>query len=136
MSACYQEALTYYAIPELQWQNALSEVVWTQDGASPHVGSSIKRLLNQQFGDRVTFRHFPFPWPPRSSDLTPMDLWLWVHVKSKVYQFHVQTVTDLKDVIRTAIQEIPIAMVCVAVLSTICRMQGVTVCEGGHVENL
>ena len=54
----------------------------------------------------------------------------------QVYQFHPQTVSDLKDAIRTAIQEIPIAMVRAAVLSTICRMQSVIVCEGGHVENL
>ena len=39
----------------------------------------------------------------------------------------------LNDAIRTAIQEIPIPMVCAAVLSTICRMQSVIVCEGGYV---
>ena len=78
--------------------------MWTQDGAPPHVGSSVKHLLSQQLGDRVISRHFPFQWPPRSPDLTPMDLWLRVCVKSKVYQFHSQTVSNLKDVIRTAIQ--------------------------------
>ena len=87
MSTLYLDMLTDYAIPKLQLQNALCEIVWMQDGVPPHVWSSVNHLLNQQFGDRVTFRHFPFPWPPRSSDLTPMDLWLWVHVKSKVYQF-------------------------------------------------
>ena len=64
-----------------------------------------------------------------------MDFWLWRYVKFKVYQFHPQTAYDLKDAIRTAIQEIPIAMVRAAVLSTICRMESVIVCEGGHVEN-
>ena len=49
----YLDMLTYYAIPELQLQNALYEVVWMQDGVPPHVGSSVKRLLNQQLGDRV-----------------------------------------------------------------------------------
>ena len=72
----YLEMLTHYAIPELQWQNALSEVVWMQDGAPPHVGFSVKRLLSQQFGDRVISCLFQIPWPPRSSELTPMDLWL------------------------------------------------------------
>ena len=135
-SARYLDMLTRYAIPALQRQNALSEVVWMQDGAPPHIGSSVKRVLSQQFGDRVISRHFPFPWPPRSPDLTPMDFWLWGYLKSKVYQFRPQTASDLKDAIRTAIQEIPIAMVRAAVLSTICRMQSVIVCEGGHVENL
>ena len=51
--ACYLDILTHYAIPDLQRQNALSEVVWMQDVTSPHVGPSVKRLLSQQFGDRV-----------------------------------------------------------------------------------
>ena len=53
-----------------------------------------------------------------------------------MYQFHPQTISDLKDAIRTAIEEIPIAMVRSAVLSNIFRMQSVIVYEGGHVENL
>ena len=52
-----------------------------------------------------------------------------------MYHFHLQSVSDLKDDMRTTIQEIPIAMVRAAVLSTICRMESVIVCEGGHVEN-
>ena len=68
--------------------------------------------------------------------MTPVDFWLWGYVKSKVYQFHPQTASDLKDAIRTAIQDIPIAMVRATVLSTICRMQSIIVCEGGHLENL
>ena len=125
--------LTHYAIPELRRQNALSEVVWMQDGAPPHTGS-VKHLLSQKFGDRAISRHFPFPsWSP---DHTPMDFRFWGYVKSKVYQFHSQTVSDLRDVIRTAFQEIPIAMVHAAMLSTICHMQRVIVYEGGRVENL
>ena len=61
--------LTHYAIPELQQQNALSEVVWMQDGTSSHVGPPVKRLLSQQFDDRVISCHFPFPWQPRSCKL-------------------------------------------------------------------
>ena len=65
-----------------------------------------------------------------------MHFWQWGYVKPKVYQFHPQTISDLKDAIRTATEEIPIAMVRSAVLSTICRMQSIIVCERGHVENL
>ena len=107
---------------------ALSEVVWMQNGSSLHVESSAKLLLCQQFGVRIISRHFQFPWPPRSSDLTPMDFWLWGYVKSKVHQFDPQTESDLKDAIKI--------MVRAAEISTICLMQSVIVCEGGHVENL
>ena len=46
-SAHYLDMLTHYAIPELQRQNALSEVVWMQDGTAQQVGSSVKRLLSR-----------------------------------------------------------------------------------------
>ena len=52
-SARYLDMLTQYAIPKLQRQNALSEVLWMQDGAPPHVGFSVKYFLSQQLGDRV-----------------------------------------------------------------------------------
>ena len=99
-----------------------------------HVGSLVKRLLSQHFGDRDLPSHFPFSWLTRSPNLTPMDFWLRGFVKSKV--FYPQTVSVLKDVIRTAIQEIPIAVASAVLLSIICRMQSVILCEGGHVANL
>ena len=52
-SAYYLNMLTDYAIPELQHQNALSDVVWMQNGTPPHVGFLIKRLFSQHFGGRV-----------------------------------------------------------------------------------
>ena len=75
-SARYLDTLTHFAIPELQRQNSLSKGVWMQDSAPPHVGSSVKSLLSQRFGDKVISLHFPFPWPPRSPDLTSLDFWL------------------------------------------------------------
>ena len=38
----YLGMLTHYAIPELQRQNALSKIVWMQDGAPLHVGLQSK----------------------------------------------------------------------------------------------
>ena len=44
-SSRYLDILIHYAIPEFQWQNALSKAVWIQDGPPPHVGSLVKCLL-------------------------------------------------------------------------------------------
>ena len=60
-SARYLGMLTHYVISETQLQNALSEVVWMQDGTPPHIGPLAKRLLSQNFGDRVLSHHFPVP---------------------------------------------------------------------------
>ena len=65
-----------------------------------------------------------------------IDFWISGYVKFKMLQLYPHIVSDLKDAIRIGIQEIPITMVCAAVLSTICRMQHVIVFEGVHVENL
>ena len=42
-------------------------------------------LLNGKFGERVISRTGPVEWPPRSCDLTPLDSFLWGHIKSLVY---------------------------------------------------
>ena len=60
-SARYLDMLTHYTILELQRQNALSKVVWMQDSAPLHAGSSVKYLLNERFPDRVILRTFSFP---------------------------------------------------------------------------
>lgn len=131
----YETMLNNYLIPQLQQRKAIGNIVWMQDGAPPHVSNSVKQLLQQTFGDKVISRHFQFAWPPRSPDLTPMDFWLWGYLKSKVYIGAPKTLPDLKDSIVREFQQIPLVMVKSAIISTVCRMQNVIVCEGGHVEN-
>ncbi|GFW08118.1 hypothetical protein TNCV_2978851 [Trichonephila clavipes] len=45
-------------------------------------------------------------WPPRSCDLTPLDYFLWVYVKSLVYADKPQTLDHLEDNIRRVITDI------------------------------
>ena len=53
---------------ELLQQNALNDFVWMKDGAPPHVAKSVRRVLEQHFGDRIISHRFPFsvasaiPW--------------------------------------------------------------------------
>lgn len=131
----YAAMLKNYVLPELRRLNALNDIVWMQDGAPPHIARSVKRLLDQHFGDRIISRYYPFPWPARSPDLTPMDFWFWGYLKSRVYLCNPQTLSDLKDSIRREIGNIPRAMLRAATLSTVSRMQCVIACDGTHVEN-
>ena len=66
-----------YILPELSRRTALNDIVWMQNGAPPHIARSVKKLLDQHFGDRIISRHYPFPWPARSPDLTLMDFWFY-----------------------------------------------------------
>jgi len=44
-----------------------------QDGAPPHFSCFVTDVLNERFPDAWVERGGPIPWPPRSSDLSPLD---------------------------------------------------------------
>ena len=72
-------------IPQLEQLN-LKDVltVFQQDKAPCHFALRVRQFLNQEFSNRWIGRGKPFHWPPRLSDLTPLDC-LWGHVKTIVY---------------------------------------------------
>jgi len=60
------------------------------DGAPPHFHRSVWVLLNRVLQQRWTgcaakWDNHLLPWPPRSPDLTPCDLFLWEFIKGSVY---------------------------------------------------
>lgn len=61
----------------------LNNMIWHQDGASPHNVVEVREHLNNQFpvwiGNNGTIL-----WPPNSPDLTPLDSFLWGLLKDKV----------------------------------------------------
>ncbi|GFW42438.1 heat shock 70kDa protein 8 [Trichonephila clavipes] len=85
----------------------LSKELWfQQDGATCHTARSTIDLLKDTFGDSLISRFGPVNWPPRSCDLTPLDYFLWVYVKSLVYADKPQTLDHLEDNIRRVIADI------------------------------
>jgi hypothetical protein len=52
--------------------------------------------LDATFPNRWIQRDVPTPWPPRSPDITPLDLFLWGYVKDKVFWTPISDITDLK----------------------------------------
>jgi hypothetical protein len=53
----------------------------------------------------------PITWPPRSSDLTPLDFFLWGYVKNIVYKVKINDVEHLKARIRDAVATVTPDMV-------------------------
>jgi len=86
--------LELYIAPQLEafqpW------IIFQQDGAPPHWGSDVRQFLDATFLNRWTGRDGPTPWPPRSPDITPLDLFLWGYVKDKVFSTPVPDITNLK----------------------------------------
>ncbi|GBL84425.1 hypothetical protein AVEN_117186-1 [Araneus ventricosus] len=71
--------------------------VWFQhDGAPPHNISNIKQYLMETFQNQaIGFGGF-VEWAPRSPDLTPLDFFLWGHIKGQVYATTPRTLQDLR----------------------------------------
>ena len=50
-------------------------------------------------------------WPPRSTDLTPCDYFLWGYLKAKVFQHRPRYVEALKEAIRNEVAALPPEMI-------------------------
>ncbi|GBN00894.1 hypothetical protein AVEN_274074-1 [Araneus ventricosus] len=71
--------------------------VWFQhDGPPPHKISNVKQPLMETFQNQVIGYGGFVEWPPRSPDLTPLDFFLWGHVKGQVYAIPPPTLQDLR----------------------------------------
>ena len=68
-----------------------------QDGATCHTANETMALLRDKFNGRVISRGGDVNCPPRSCDLTPLDLLLWGYLKEKVYVDKPATIQELKD---------------------------------------
>ncbi|GFY29576.1 putative DD41D transposase [Trichonephila clavipes] len=101
----YRAMITIFFIPELN-NHDVQELWFQQDGATCHAARATIDLLKDTFGDRLISRFGPVNWPPRSSDLTPLDYFLWGYVKSLVYADKPQTLDHLEDNIRRVIADI------------------------------
>jgi hypothetical protein len=56
-----------------------------QHGSAPHFGRQVTAFMNQHFPDRWIGRGGSAAWPARSPNLSPLDFFLWGHMKSLVY---------------------------------------------------
>lgn len=70
--------------------------MWFQhDGAPAHNARNARQHLTETFGNRWIGRNGPIAWPARSPDLTPLDFFLWGHMKTLVYDTPVESEMDL-----------------------------------------
>ncbi|GBM72035.1 hypothetical protein AVEN_89792-1 [Araneus ventricosus] len=65
------------------------------DGASAHFSSTVRHFLNATYTALWIGHGGTVAWPPRSSDLNPLDFFFWGHMKSLVYQTPVDSAEDL-----------------------------------------
>jgi hypothetical protein len=91
----YLDILELYALPQLPPQTILQ-----QDGTPSHFFQHVRNRLDREMAGRWIGRGEPIAWPPRSSDLTPLDFFLWGCLKNIVYQVKINDLQHLKARIR------------------------------------
>ncbi|GBM39967.1 hypothetical protein AVEN_142242-1 [Araneus ventricosus] len=70
--------------------------VWFQhDGAPPHKVSSAQHYILDTFQQQVIGYGGCVEWPPLSPDLKPLDFFLWVYIKQRVYATPPPTLQEL-----------------------------------------
>jgi hypothetical protein len=75
-------------------------------------------------------------WPPRSSDLSPPDLFLWGHLKDTVYSNHPHTLQELQANIQRTVDRISTGTLPNAFANMIRRVHLCEERNGGHFQNL
>jgi len=76
------------------------------DGAPPHSSRNVQNLLNAIYPNKWIGRGGPQNWPARSPDLTPLDFFLWGHLKNYIYREPIQSRRELNDRILGALATI------------------------------
>ncbi|GFV51277.1 DUF4817 domain-containing protein [Trichonephila clavipes] len=114
----------------------VQELWFQQDGATCHTARATIDLLKDTFGDRLISRFGPANWPPRSSDLTPLDYFLWVYVKSLVYADKPQTLDHLEDNIRRVIADIRPQMLEKVIENWSSRLDYIRASRGSHMPEI
>lgn len=102
----YLELLETFVLPELRRLGINPNNIWfMQDGAGPHFALTVRAFLNATFPNWIG-RGGPFPWPPRSPDLTPLDFFLWGVIKHRIFQTEPRDLEDLIQRIEDAHNQI------------------------------
>jgi hypothetical protein len=91
----YVELLSYWLIPEHDNVGLLNSVILQQDGAPAHYAAEVRAFQSNQF-PLWTGCHGPLIRPPRSTELTKCENWLWSFVKEQLNTIFMHSATESK----------------------------------------
>ena len=84
----------------------MRSIVFQKDRTPPHFAADVRRFLDKTFPGRWIGRGDPIRWAPRWPDLTPLDSFLWGHLKNVVYLSPCEDLAELKSRIHDEIKSI------------------------------
>ncbi|CAG7821474.1 unnamed protein product [Allacma fusca] len=104
----YLRMLKSFMLPRIEELGYSRESTWfQQDGAPPHRSKNVLKYLRRKFGDRLISYGCATFWPARSQDLTPLDYFLWDHLKGKITtNYRPTNAEDLKECITLELENL------------------------------
>ena len=126
----YQDVLKNVMIPKCNQAAGGRPWVWQQDSAPAHKSKETQAWLQKECFDFVPFSH----WPPSSSDLNPLDYFVWSYVENIINMTSQNTKASLITAIRRVFTELPLAFVEKACSQFQIRIEAVIEAEGGYIE--
>lgn len=81
-------------------------IVFQQDGCPAHYFRRVRDYLDEAFPGQWIGRRGSIEWPARSPDLSPLDFFLWGHLKSVVFRTKPNDIEELKRRITDACHQI------------------------------
>ena len=132
----YLSMLQNFFIWEVRELHKVRSIIFQQDGARAHFPTDIRQYLDSHFHNRWIGRGGPMRWAPRTPDLTPLDFFLWDHVKSNIYKTPVKNLTELKRKINNEIKSISKETLSDVFSNIVKRMDLCISVDGNHFEHL
>lgn len=132
----YLEHLRNYVERQLESEFTLPDylqIIYQHDGAPAHFARAVREYLDNRFPQWIG-RGGRVAWPARSPDLTPLDFFLWGHVKNIVYAVPCDTDEEMQQKIITAFRSITPQMLR---NTEECMLRRTELCierQGGHFE--
>jgi hypothetical protein len=117
----------------LQAADLQPNIIYQQDGAPPHWSLHVRETIMRTFPDRWIGRDGPISWPPRSPDITPLDLFFWEYVKDRVCATRLPDL-PLRDRIRDVISSLTLDMLDRTWQEIEYRLDIIRATSGSHVE--
>ncbi|PRD29339.1 UNVERIFIED_CONTAM: hypothetical protein NCL1_29702 [Trichonephila clavipes] len=112
----------------ISFQTIMFKTLWFQhDGAPAHVCAPVRDWLDNAHPNRWIGRQSPVLWPPLSPDLTPLDFFLWGHLKELVH----------RDVVTTQMDFVAhLHAVCTSVVPAVLRYVMTAIPRGAQASNI
>jgi hypothetical protein len=123
-------------IPALRRKKFDIDKIWfQQDGATSHTAGDVIQWLYDTFGQNFISYRTENKWLPHSTDLIPLDFFLWGYLKERVYTPPPKTTNELKITIKQEMKKVTPEM-CKNVISNFRRVDVIIYQNGRHIEHL